>query len=87
MKIAVFDTGVDQTHPDVDACIEQIKGQFNWTNEKFPRLVDDYNGHGTFITSLLMEYCPDAEIYIAKISDGKPSSPSIIAKVRSDTVL
>ncbi|RAH47145.1 S8/S53 family peptidase [Aspergillus brunneoviolaceus CBS 621.78] len=80
VKIAVFDTGVDQTHPDVDACIEQIKGQFNWTNEKFPRLVDDYNGHGTFITSLLMEYCPDAEIYIAKISDGKPSSPSIIAK-------
>ncbi|PYH85260.1 putative subtilisin [Aspergillus uvarum CBS 121591] len=80
VKIAVFDTGVDQTHPDVDACIEQIKGQFNWTNEKFPRLVDDYNGHGTFITSLLMEYCPDAEIYIAKISDGKPCSPSIIAK-------
>ncbi|KAJ6088426.1 subtilisin [Penicillium sp. IBT 16267x] len=81
VKIAIFDTGVDQTHPDVDACIEQIKGRFNWTNEKFPQLVDDYNGHGTFTTSLLLEYCPDAEIYIAKISDGKPVGPGIIAKV------
>ncbi|KAJ5986356.1 hypothetical protein N7451_010721 [Penicillium sp. IBT 35674x] len=80
VKIAIFDTGVDQTHPDVDACIEQIKGRYNWTNEKFPELIDDYNGHGTFTTSLLLEYCPDAEIYIAKISDGKPVGPGIIAK-------
>ncbi|KAJ5980059.1 hypothetical protein N7481_007357 [Penicillium waksmanii] len=80
VRIAIFDTGVDQTHPDVDACVEQIKGRFNWTNEKFPHLVDDYNGHGTFTTSLLLEYCPDAEIYIAKISDGKPVGPGVIAK-------
>ncbi|KAJ5928327.1 subtilisin [Penicillium verhagenii] len=86
VRIAIFDTGVDQTHPDVDACVEQIKGRYNWTNEKFPQLVDDYDGHGTFTTSLLLEFCPDAEIYIAKISDGKPVSPSIIAKALDHAV-
>lgn len=86
VRIAILDTGIDQTHPDVDAGVEQIKGQYNWTNEKFPSLVDDYNGHGTFIASLFLEYAPDAEIYIAKISDGKPSSPSIIAKAVNHAV-
>ncbi|QGA21462.1 hypothetical protein EYB26_009173 [Talaromyces marneffei] len=80
VKIAILDTGIDQTHPDIDACTEQIKGQYNWTNEKFPKHVDDHNGHGTFTAGLLLEYLPDAELYIAKISDGNPCSPENIAK-------
>ncbi|KUL84150.1 hypothetical protein ZTR_07186 [Talaromyces verruculosus] len=80
VKIAILDTGIDQTHPDIDACIEQIKGQYNWTNEKFPKHVEDHNGHGTFTAGLLLEYVPDAELYIAKISDGNPCSPGNIAK-------
>ncbi|KAJ5185902.1 Peptidase S8/S53 subtilisin/kexin/sedolisin [Penicillium cf. griseofulvum] len=80
VKIAILDTGIDYTHPDVDACVEQVKGEYNWTNEKFVKRVDDYNGHGTFIAGLLLEYAPDAELYISKVSDGRPCSPSIIAK-------
>jgi subtilisin family serine protease len=81
VKIAILDTGIDYTHPDVDACVEQVKGEYNWSNEKFVKRVDDHNGHGTFIAGLLLEYAPDAELYISKVSDGRPCSPSIIAKV------
>jgi hypothetical protein len=81
VKIAVLDTGIDQTHPDMDARIEQIKGKYNCINEKFESVVNDYNGHGTFIAGLLLDYAPDAELYIIKIAENKPSNPEIIAKV------
>ena len=81
MKIAVLDTGIDQTHPDIDAREEQIKGRHNWTNEKFKNMVDDHNGHGTFTAGLLLDYAPDSELYIAKIAENKPPNPRIIAKV------
>ncbi|KAJ5770966.1 Peptidase S8/S53 subtilisin/kexin/sedolisin [Penicillium nucicola] len=80
VKIAVLDTGIDLIHPGIDACIEQVKGEYNWMNEKFAKRVEDYNGHGTFIAGLLLEYSPDAELYISKISDGRPCNPKIIAK-------
>ncbi|PMD37409.1 subtilisin-like protein [Hyaloscypha variabilis F] len=80
VKIAVLDTGIDQTHPDMDARSEQIKGKYNCINEKFESVVNDYNGHGTFTAGLLLDYAPDAELYIIKIAENKPSNPEIIAK-------
>ncbi|EED14222.1 hypothetical protein TSTA_104380 [Talaromyces stipitatus ATCC 10500] len=80
VKIAILDTGVDQTPPDIDACIEQIKRQHNCTNEKFPQPVDNYHKHGIFIAGLFLEYVHDAELYIAKISDGNPCSSGNIAR-------
>ncbi|KAJ5494665.1 Peptidase S8/S53 subtilisin/kexin/sedolisin [Penicillium fimorum] len=85
VKIAILDTGIDHTHPDVDASIEQVKGVYNWMNEKLVKRIDDYNGHGTFIAGLLLEYSPDADLYISKVSDGRPCSPSIIAKIMKET--
>lgn len=81
VKIAVLDTGVDITHPDIEAREENIKGLYNWFNEKLKKSVHDRNGHGTFIASLLLDYAPDSHLYVAKISDSKPSSPRTIAKV------
>ena len=68
VKIAVLDTGIDQTHPDIDARNEQIKGKCNWTNERFKNMVDDHNGHGTFTAGLLLDYAPDSAL---PIDDGK----------------
>ncbi|RFU35462.1 hypothetical protein B7463_g889, partial [Scytalidium lignicola] len=80
VKIAILDTGIDLTHPDIEARLENIKGKYNWLNEKFKKAVHDRNGHGTFTADLLLDYAPDAQLYIAKIAEHKPSSPSIIAE-------
>ncbi|KAK5992077.1 Subtilisin BL [Cladobotryum mycophilum] len=80
VKIAVLDTGIDQNHPDVEACLENIKGKYNWLNENLKTSVHDRNGHGTFTAGLLLDYAPDAHLYIAKIAENAPSSPRIIAK-------
>ncbi|KAI0968934.1 pfs domain-containing protein [Xylaria arbuscula] len=79
VKIAILDTGIDLTHPDIDACIENIKGRYNWLDKNHTNLVYDRNGHGTFAAGLLLDYAPDAELFIAKIAENTPSNPKILA--------
>lgn len=81
VKIAILDTGIDLNHPDVQACEENIKAKYNFLIKGANGTVHDLDGHGTFVASLLLDYAPDAEIYVVKIADRKPSSPHIIAKV------
>ena len=83
VKVAILDTGADLTHPDREARLENIKGKYNWLNENLKKSVHDRNGHGTFTAGLLLDYAPDAHLYIAKIAENKPPSPRIIAKVFS----
>ncbi|XXG96336.1 hypothetical protein Hte_002618 [Hypoxylon texense] len=80
VKIAILDTGIDLNHPDVEARSENIKGKYNWLNEKFRNGVHDRNGHGTFGSGILLDYAPDAHLYVAKIAEDRPSSPRIIAQ-------
>lgn len=65
----------------MDARNEQIKGKYNWINERTKNMVHDRNGHGTCTAGLLLDYAHDAELYIAKIAENKPSDPRTIAKV------
>lgn len=81
VKIAVLDTGIDLNHPDVQAYAENIKAKYNCLNERASSTVHDLDGHGTFVTSLLLDFAPDAEIYVIKVADKKPASPLVIAKV------
>ncbi|KAI0180728.1 pfs domain-containing protein [Hypoxylon sp. FL1284] len=80
VKIAVLDTGIDLSHPDIEARSENIKGKYNWLNERFRNGVHDRNGHGTFVSGILLDYAPDAHLYIAKIAEARPSSPKVIAQ-------
>jgi hypothetical protein len=59
----------------------QIKGKYNWINERFKKMVHDDDGHGTHTAGLLLDYARDAELYIAKIAENKLSDPRMIAKV------
>ncbi|KAI0405374.1 pfs domain-containing protein [Xylaria palmicola] len=86
VKIAILDTGIDLTHPEVEARIENIKERYNWLHDRHRRSVHDRNGHGTFTASLLLDYAPDAELYIAKIAENKPSSPRTIAEAINHAV-
>ncbi|RYP00369.1 hypothetical protein DL766_010475 [Monosporascus sp. MC13-8B] len=78
VKIAVLDSGVDETHNALDT--GQIKLKRNWTN-KFKKAAHDRDGHGTFTPSLIVDYAPDAELYIAKFAEKRPSNPGIIAGI------
>lgn len=83
VKIAILDTGVDLDHSVFEAREDNIKGTANWYGEGAKRRVPDRHGHGTFNASLLLDYCPDAELYVAKISDKENIRPnaSLVAKV------
>ncbi|KAF7548546.1 hypothetical protein G7Z17_g6988 [Cylindrodendrum hubeiense] len=76
VKIAILDTGIDRDNVAFEAREENIKGRFNWHNEEFKKRVPDRNGHGTFNASLLLDYAPDADLYIAKIVDKENARPS-----------
>lgn len=79
VKIAVLDSGVDDTHNSLDS--GQIVAQRNWTSSKFKKSVRDVEGHGTFTASLLIDFAPDAELYVAKIAEKELCPPEVVAKV------
>ncbi|CAH0058638.1 unnamed protein product [Clonostachys solani] len=77
VKIAVLDSGVDDTHFSLDT--GQIKLKRNWTTAKKKDVTDNV-GHGTFTASLLIDYAPDSELFIAKIAEGIPSPPEVVSQ-------
>ncbi|KAL2281026.1 hypothetical protein FJTKL_12132 [Diaporthe vaccinii] len=80
VKIAVLDTGIDLKHPEIQACSDNIQKKYNFLTDGCADMGDS-EGHGTFVTALLLEYAPDADIYIGKVTFGEePSSPDCIAK-------
>ncbi|KAH9228667.1 hypothetical protein K456DRAFT_803222 [Colletotrichum gloeosporioides 23] len=86
IRIAILDTGIDRNHPDLRARRNNVKKKHNWVGEDKSD-VHDSNGHGTFTSCLLLDYAPDAELYVAKISDScYPSGPDIIAEAITHAV-
>uniref|UniRef100_A0A8H7K8C9 Peptidase S8/S53 domain-containing protein n=1 Tax=Bionectria ochroleuca TaxID=29856 RepID=A0A8H7K8C9_BIOOC len=77
VKIAVLDSGVDDTHILLDT--GQIQLKRNWTTAK-KKDVTDHFGHGTFTASLLIDYAPDSQLFIAKVAEGAPSPPEVVAE-------
>lgn len=82
VKIAVLDTGIDEDQLGIDRRREAIKEKRQETNPAVdgdpikalrsfvgPSVLDTC-GHGTHIAEILMRLAPEADFYIAKISDG-----------------
>ncbi|WQF81022.1 Putative peptidase S8/S53 domain, peptidase S8, subtilisin, Asp-active [Colletotrichum destructivum] len=80
VRVAVLDTGIDMTHPDVEARVERVKGTYNSLTDRHQSKVHDRNGHGTFTACLILDYAADVELFVAKIAEKDPSNPSVIAK-------
>lgn len=84
IKIAVLDTGVDYTHPDLSP--NYIEG-YDFINDDSDPMDD--NGHGTHVAGIIagakngegiLGVAPEAEIYALKVSDsrGKGSFSGLI---------
>ncbi|KAL6690548.1 peptidase S8/S53 domain-containing protein [Trichoderma pleuroticola] len=83
VKITILDTGIDRGHDAFEAREENIKAKLNFYNNS-QRSITDLNGHGTFTASLILDYAPDAELYIAKIADKENATPN--AKIVVDAL-
>lgn len=78
-SIAIIDTGVDVSHPDIE---NKIKSKFNMINKN--RDVADENGHGTHVAGLLVGdltgVAPEASLHVIKVlnKDGKGSIKNVM---------
>ena len=81
IKVAILDTGLDMTHPTIQASASQdrIKDVRSWLPLSRTTGGGDLSGHGTHVTALLLD--------IAQIADLQPISPDEIAKVIEDSPL
>lgn len=90
-KVAVLDTGLDIGHPRIQASRERIIECRKWLSSldgAKMATTNDPCGHGTHITSLLLDVAPDCDVYVAQIADSQepyPISASRIAKVCQNT--
>ena len=75
VKVAVFDTGIDRTHPDL---VPSLIGGFNAIAGADPRAYDDDNGHGTAMAGIIaarrnragvIGAAPRALLYAVKVLD------------------
>ena len=87
VKIAVIDTGVDHTHPDLFGYGSggKISGGYNFVDEQ--KMPIDTNGHGTEVSGIIASdgklkgIAPKANIFAYKVSDdGENVSSDLIIK-------
>lgn len=73
VKVAVVDSGIDATHPDVGA----VQGYVAIHEDQDLRLVYDDQphadsfGHGTACAGVIRSFAPDCELYSVKVLGGK----------------
>ncbi|KAI9654675.1 MAG: hypothetical protein M1821_005882 [Bathelium mastoideum] len=69
VRVAIIDSGVDESDQMISGAInkKRIIEQKDWTGSGR----DDTHGHGTHVARLLLDLAPNAELYIAKISESK----------------
>lgn len=90
IKVAILDTGIDYTQPDLGGCLGKgckvVAGQNFVEGEAADNLMD-HNGHGTHVAGIvaasgvLKGLAPDASLYAYKVlnNDGFGTDSSIIA--------
>lgn len=70
VRVAVLDTGFCLHEDDVflQGAASRVKLKENFAGPD-PQNCQDLHGHGTHVARLLLRFAPEADIYIAKVSD------------------
>ncbi len=82
VRIALLDTGVDDTHPDLAGAIagsyEVIRDATGW--QCLPRPASDAVGHGTACAGIIHALAPEAEIHSVKVigNDARGSAEQLV---------
>lgn len=85
--MALLDTGLDLQHPDFIFDVgrqRRVRGHKNFIRTATGsenRDVSDQNGHGTHTAGLLLDFSPEADVYIAKIAEHDPHDCQVVAEV------
>jgi len=71
LRVAVLDTGVDYTHPVLEAFQNPATGRIrgvNFTTDD-PTAIMDVDGHGTHVSGTVVALAPEAELWHFKVID------------------
>lgn len=83
VKIAVLDTGLDLSHPDIWK--EYQNGRIKcYDFVENSASMKDLDGHGTHCTSVVMKFAPNAEVYVGRVfgkSVAEEHSPEVLNQV------
>jgi subtilisin family serine protease/uncharacterized membrane protein YgcG len=90
ITVAILDTGVDYTHPDLGGCVGancKVVAGYNFVSGEDPTNFMDKHGHGTHVAGIvaangkLRGVAPDAQLYAYKVlsDSGYGSNSGIIA--------
>jgi hypothetical protein len=82
VRIAVIDSGVREEDVEIAAAVAtgQIRGCRNFTSLD-PNDCEDHIKHGTMVARLLLTVAPEAELYIAKVSNQKKMPKSQLHRI------
>jgi subtilisin family serine protease len=85
LKIAVLDTGLDKTHPDIMNDLGRIWIYDSSRNIFSPiddnTSIKDHIGHGTHVAGLILEYALHTDLYVADVTVEDEPDQALIAKV------
>jgi hypothetical protein len=83
VKVAVLDTGVCGSHPDmIKALQDERLGFYDFVENS--KTYKDLDGHGTHCASLVLTHAKNAKVFVGRVfesSKADSGSPGILAKV------
>lgn len=96
VKVAILDTGIDYTHPDLGGCIGsgcKVAGGYNFIEGEDPANPMDKHGHGTHVAGIvgakgvLTGMAPDVSLFAYKVltDSGWGTDSGIIAALEKAT--
>jgi subtilisin family serine protease len=78
IKIAIIDSGVSKSDMKILGAMSKIQGRNFQRDAAHDKWDDDTHGHGTHISRLLLEIAPQADLYIAKVTNGHCMEQDVI---------